>query len=307
MQTQKDAVDWLTNEHWPLLAGSGDLASLRRMAGSEHVKWERSGGMVRPFPPNAAGLHGKTSDLVVIDEGWSFDLVKGQQIDQGIVPTQATRPNAQVWKLSTAGEASSLWWLGVVETGRAAALAGRTSGVAYFDWSCPDDMDPCDPKSWPLYHPAYGRTINAASMEAALTVLGPDDFARAFGNKWVSMVERVIPIKAWREAQDERSPMPVREAMALGFDVALDRSDAAIAAAWRDDYGTAHIEIADYRPGVGWVPERAAELVNHWGAAGVRLRRGRSRYRRGRRPHPWRRDRRRRQVRDYARGVPRIP
>src|SRR5215831_9681235 len=73
MQTQKDAVDWLTNERWPLLGPFGSSVSLRRMAGSEHIRWERSGGLVRPFPPNPTGLHGKISDLVVIDEAWSFD------------------------------------------------------------------------------------------------------------------------------------------------------------------------------------------------------------------------------------------
>ena len=34
MQTAKDAVDWLTNEHWPLLGAFGNLASIRRMAGA---------------------------------------------------------------------------------------------------------------------------------------------------------------------------------------------------------------------------------------------------------------------------------
>ena len=219
MQTQKDAVDWLLNEHWPLLGGFGDKVELRRAAGSEHIRWVASNGLVRPFPPNDTGLHGKTSDLVVVDEGWSFDLVKGQQLDQGIIPTQATRPNAQVWKCSTAGDAAALWWLGAVESGRAAVLSGRNTGVAYFDWSCPDDMDPCDASSWPLYHPAYGRTIGAPAMHAALSMLGPDDFARAYGNRWVSMVERVIPLNTWHAAQDERAPMPVREGMALGFHV----------------------------------------------------------------------------------------
>lgn len=131
MQTAKDAVDWLTNEHWPMLAPFGNAAALRRMAGSEHVKFRASDGLVRPFPPNPTGLHGKTSDLVIVDECWAFDLVRGQQLDQAIVPTQATRPNAQVWKVSTAGDAAALWWLGTVEAGRAAVEAGRTDGVAY--------------------------------------------------------------------------------------------------------------------------------------------------------------------------------
>lgn len=263
-QTQKDAVDWLTNEHWPILASFGDAVQLRRMAGSEHVRWNHSGGLIRPFPPNPTGLHGKVSDVVVIDECWAFDPVKGQQLDQAIVPTQATKPNAQVFKLSTAGDAAATYWLGAVEAGRMAALAGRTSGVAFFEWSCPDDLDPCDPDSWPIYHPAFARTISTPSMTAALEMLGPDEFARAYGNKWVSMVDRVIPLQAWRDAQDRTAPMPAPASMALGFDVALDRSDAAIAAAWRDEDDVAHIEIADCRPGVGWLPDRAAELVQRW-------------------------------------------
>jgi hypothetical protein len=263
MQTQKDAVDYLINEHWPLLAPFGNAVSLRRQAGSEHVKWHTSGGLVRPFPPNPAGLHGKTSDVVVLDECWSFDLIRGQQLDQAVVPTQATRPNAQTIKLSTAGDANALWWLGTVEAGRAAALAGRTNGVCFFEWSCPDDLDPTHPESWPQYHPAYGRTIDADAMAAALEILGPDDFARAYGNRWVSMVARVIPLQAWREAADEDAPLPEPGNVALAFDVALDRSDAAIVAAWRDG-PIARVEVADYRPGVGWLPDRMGELVDRW-------------------------------------------
>jgi hypothetical protein len=264
MQTQKDAVDWLINEHWPLVAPFGNAVSLRRAAGSENVEWHETGGLIRPFPPNATGLHGKVSDIVVVDEAWSFDLVRGQQLDQAIVPTQATRSNAQVWKLSTAGDAGALWWLGTVEVGRAAALSGRDRGVAYFEWSCPDDMDPTDPKSWPKYHPAYGRTIGEDAMVAALDMLGPEDFARAYGNRWVSMVARVIPLQAWRDAAEPNAVIPTPGCMALGMDVAVDRSDACIVAASRDEHGVAHVEVADYRPGVGWVPDRMEELREKW-------------------------------------------
>jgi hypothetical protein len=263
-QTQKDAVDWLLNEHWPMLRPFAKGLELRRAAGSEHIRWLRSNGLIRPFPPNPGGLHGKTSDIVVVDECWSFDPVRGTQIDQAIVPTQATKPNAQVWKLSTAGDANALWWLGTVEAARAAAQAGRTEGVAYFDWSCPDDLDPADRGSWPLFHPAYGRTIGADAMDAALAMLGPDEFARAYGNRWVSMVARVIPVQAWRDAQDSGAPMPQSSSVALGFDVAVDRSDAAVAAAWRSPDGVAHLELADVREGVGWLVPRLGELATRW-------------------------------------------
>ena len=68
-------------------------------------------------------------------------------------------------------------------------------GVAFFEWSCADDLDPVDPASWPQYHPAYGRTIGDAALEAALDILGPDEFARAYGNRWVSTVSPGHPAR----------------------------------------------------------------------------------------------------------------
>jgi hypothetical protein len=261
-QSGRDAVDWFINEHEPLLARLGGVYRFRRANGSEAVRWPASGGIVRPFPPTPDSLHGKTSDLVVIDEPWAFDPVRGAQLDQAIVPTQATRPNAQVWKVSTAGDANSVWWLGTVEAGRAAVEAGRDSGVAYFEWSCPEDLDPGEAVSWPVYHPAFGRTIGPESMQAALDMLGPDEFARAYGNRWVSTLARVIPVEAWRRAAEEPAELP-GAGLALGFDVAVDRSDAAIVAAWRDPAGV-HVEVADHRPGAGWLADRLHELSERW-------------------------------------------
>ena len=90
------------------------------MAGSEHVRWHRSAGLIRPFPPTPNGLHSKISDLVVVDECGTFDLVRGNSLDQAIVPTQATRPNAQAWKVSTAGDRG----VDVVARDRRAGRAG---------------------------------------------------------------------------------------------------------------------------------------------------------------------------------------
>jgi Phage Terminase len=264
MQRGKDAVDWLINECWPLHLPLVPHVSLRRAAGSEHIRWQRSGGLIRPFPPNREALHSKQSDLVVVDECWSFDLATGTDVDQGIVPTQATRAAPQVWKVSTAGDATSTWWLGTVEAGRAAALEGRTTGVAYFEWSCPDGMDPCEPTSWPVYHPAYGRTIGPEAMQAALDMLGIEGFTRAYGNRWLSTTARVIPIEAWRAAAEDPAELPPPGTVAVAFDVAVDRSDAAIVAAWRTPDGVAHVEVADHRPGAGWLVDRLVDLADRW-------------------------------------------
>jgi phage terminase large subunit-like protein len=269
MQAAKDAVDWLLNEHVPILEPAGREAHVRRAQGSEHVRWRRSGGMVRPFAPQPKSLHGKTSDLVVVDECWSFDPTRGAALDQAIVPTQATKPGAQVWKVSTAGDDSAKWWLGSVEAGRAAVLAGRSSGRCYFEWSCPDGTDPLDPDGWAVYHPAYGRTIGREAMVSALEQLGPDEFARAYGNRWAHVVTRAVPTAAWVNAADADQPLPEAYHLALGFDVAVDRSDASIVAAWRDAAGVMRWEVAETRPAAGWVAGRLADLIARWSPVAV--------------------------------------
>jgi hypothetical protein len=106
-------------------------------------------------------------------------------------------------------------------------------------------------------------------MTAALAMLGPDEFGRAYGNRWTSTVARVIPLEAWRAAADPELPEPERGRLALAFDVAVDRSDAAIVAAWRDEAGRTCLELADTAAGVGWLPDRLAELVDRWAPVGV--------------------------------------
>lgn len=271
MQTRQDAVDWMTNELGPLLGPLLDagVLDLRRSAGSEHLRWESSGGMVRPFSPLPDGLHGKLSDLVVVDEAWSFDPLRGRAIDQAIVPTQATRPGAQVAKFSTAGDDASTYWAGICAAGRAAVEQGRRSGLAYFEWSCPDELDVTDPGAWPLFHPAFGFTIGEAHMSAALEQLGAEDFARAYGNRTVHTARRVVGAGVWEAVRVVSQPLPAAGVAAFGFDVDVRRTDAAVVAAWRDAAGVARLEVVDARPAVGWLPERMVELVGRWGPVAV--------------------------------------
>ena len=125
------------------------------------------------------------------------------------MPTQATRPNAQVWKVSTAGDAASTWWLGTVEAGpgRRRGRAGRR-GSAYFEWACPDRARPDRRRHLAAVSPGVrADDRRRRRCAAALDMLGPDEFARAYGNRWVSTTARVIPLDAWRAA-DRPEPTP---------------------------------------------------------------------------------------------------
>ena len=274
-QKREIARDWLLNEHVPGLELSPlkPYAKVRRAQGSEGVTYPH-GSMLRIFAPLPAALHSKQSDLVVCDEAWAHDLERGRQLDQAIVPTQATRPGAQVWKVSTAGDESSAWLWETVKRGREAVAEGRRSGVAYFEWSCPDDLDPSASASWELFHPAYGITIGAPQMRAALDELGPVGFSRAYGNRWPEGMGETaaprIPPGRWAAVQVPplRGAPPAGITLALGFEADRDRGSGTVAVAWRDG-ARVRCEVADSRPGTGWLAERISDLAARWSPVGI--------------------------------------
>jgi hypothetical protein len=264
-QSGKDAADWFLDEHAPLVEDSAVLreaAKVSRARGREGVFWPALSSMVRVFPPTRKALHSKATDLVVIDECWAHDPVRGEELDQSIVPTQATRPGAQVWKVSTAGTDDSAWFWRTVQSGRAAVAQGRRSGLAWFEWGCPAELDPCAAGSWPVFHPAFGITIGVAQMRAALDELGREGFARAYGNQWAHRDgPSVIADADWEACRDRNPGVPAGQ-VGLGFDAAVDHSDAAVAVAWVS--GGLTRALVEVRAATGWLAGRVDELAAQW-------------------------------------------
>jgi len=263
-QTGRDAADWLRDEHVPQLA-SGPLAGrykTRMAQGAESVRWPgASGGILRVFPPTRDALHGKQSDLVTLDEAWSLSARRGAELLQAIAPTQATRPGAQVLIVSAAGTAESEFLAAWLDRARAAA-ADPDSRVALVDYGIGPDVDPADLPAVAAVHPAYGRTIDLEHLAAALDQLGPDEFARAYGNRPTRAAVRLIPAELWEQAATSLS---APGGVAFGFDAAPDRADAAVVSAGRLDDGRVVLEVVEHRPGgVAWLPGRVAELVTRW-------------------------------------------
>jgi hypothetical protein len=143
-----------------------------------------------------------------------------------------------------------------VERGRSASADPR-SGVAYFEWSAPDDADLADPNVWPQYHPAYGTLIDAAAMIAAREQFGPEGFARAYGNRWPTAEAD------WR-ANWPNLPyvlIPETAPVVLAVDAPPSQRSASIGAASRLDDGTIAVEVVDTRPGTDWLTDRVVDLA----------------------------------------------
>jgi hypothetical protein len=225
--------------------------------GEESATWPPTKSFIRTFPPTPDALHGKATDMPALDEVWSLTLAQGGSLTQAVIPTMATRPRAQGWILSTAGDESSLWFRGWIDRAKA-SLTDPDTDIAFFDWSCPHDMDVTDPASWPLFHPAYGVTIGERAMKSALASMGPDQFARAFGNQWPDVEA------SWRAgwpalASDDRIPADAR--VYLAADAQVSHRSAAITAAAPLPDGRIAVEVIDHRNGVDWLTARLLEVT----------------------------------------------
>lgn len=180
-QTRLAARGKLMDTLWPWLR-STDLAPMFRLSrgtGSETL-YCKNGSKLKLLSTEESAGHGETLDLVVLDECWAMT----QSVEQATRPAMATKRNAQIWMLSTAGTTKSSWWRSKTEAGRLQTETGTGKGLAYFEWSAGPDQDPFDRSTWPSFMPALGHTIDADIVESDLAVMAPNEWLRAYANLW---------------------------------------------------------------------------------------------------------------------------
>jgi phage terminase large subunit-like protein len=254
------ALKW-GDEHVPLLQRSplGKLVKVRRQRGAEAILWANGSRHGISAPTEQAG-HSQTLDVAMIDEAWART---DDKLEQGLSPTMITRKSAQLWVVSTAGTASSVWLRSKVDAGRLAPQGRRT---AYFEWSADPESDPADPAVWETCMPALGYTITEDTIQGEYDRLDRDAFLRSYLNLWPDEMPAaewlVITEAEWEACLDPRSQPAGRVALAL--DVTPDRAWASIAAAGRRSDGLLHVELVEHRAGTGWIVERLTGLIAKW-------------------------------------------
>jgi hypothetical protein len=276
-QTRNDARMKWEDEHTPMLENSpfAGMVYPRKRTGAEAFVWNNGSIDALPAPTAKAG-HGKTLDLGFIDEAFAQT---DDRLEQAFRPAMVTRPQPQLWIVSTAGTAESKYLRAKVQAGRRREAAGRPSRVAYFEWSAPNDADPMDPATWRSCMPARGHTITEDVIQAELDSMiqqnGADGlqlFRRAYLNQWVDEFPSgwaVIPQLAW-QARAGASGRPTGQVV---FAVAAAYPDAertSIVVAGRNDAGEMLVQLVECREGTSWVPPRMRELRDtHFPAAVV--------------------------------------
>jgi hypothetical protein len=238
---------------------------VRYQRGDEAIRWHNGSRHGITAPGEKAG-HSDVLDLAVVDEAWGLE---DSRLEQGLSPTMITRPQPQLWVVSTAGTHRSVYLRGKVERGRARAAAGQVGTVAYFEWAAPVGADPTDPATWRACMPALGHTVTEARI-AEFERLELADFCRAYLNWWPGEIPAdwlVISEADWRALADPQSTAV--DPVSFAADVTPDRSAAAIGVAGLRADGLEHSEVIDHRPGTSWVAPRLVDLAERWNPCAV--------------------------------------
>lgn len=274
-QTRHDARLKFEDEFFPMLAAAPEFKGgyrERRASGSEGVVWS-NGSLILVGTPGESGGHGLSLDDVTLDEAFYH---RSDEIEQGYRPTMITRPDSQLWVVSTAGHPGKALYLKAKrDQGRRLVETGVTEGVCYFEWSAPDDADPADENVWRATMPALGFTQSIRAVRAAFLGASLSVFRRAFLNQWVEDdTDSVLDLGAWASCHElAEDPLELIYEEPPDFAMALDASPnrdwACIAAAGRPMAGDRPLlEVVDHRPGTDWVVARAAELYRRYRPVG---------------------------------------
>ena len=186
---------------WPRIRRSPlrNLIDVRKGYGSEAFAF-RNGSMIMLASGTEASDHGDTLDLAVIDEAWAQ---RDATIEQALKPAMLTRPAAQLFIVSTAGNEFSAYFRGKVDEGRARCELGVTGSSAYTGYSAPDDADPGDPATWRACMPALGITVSEATVASDFETMEISEFRRAALCQWPEVADpgwKLFTQQDWEEA-----------------------------------------------------------------------------------------------------------
>lgn len=212
---------------------------LRRSGGTERVTVRKTRSYIKAFPPKDGALRSSSLDAVVVDEAQEHDEALGVALDRTIIPVFTARPRRQLWVVGTAGTDASQYFARYLK----AARAGEP-GYALFSFGAPDGVDPDDETLWETWHPGLAAGLtDVDALRVARTTLGQAGFAREYATIWTRVQVHAIDPEKWRSVQRSADMPPGR--LALGVDVAADRSGAAIVIAGPRN----HVEVIE--PSIG--------------------------------------------------------
>lgn len=224
--------------------------------------------VINVFAPTISSVRGDGLMHLGFDEALVFTNQRGEELMAAARPTLAEmRGHGQMWRSSnvTRMNGPTTWLWQIKERGRAAVESDSREGVAYFEFSIPDDEDPADENNWWKYHPALGDgllRVDELRADFLPDGLGLENAAAEYLGRWPG----ALTIKRWSAlieasfmaAGADTAPMPDGPA-ALAVDIDPFGRSSSIAAAVS---GTPDVvEVIDHRPGDAWVLDAVLQLA----------------------------------------------
>jgi len=210
----------------------------------------KNGAVIRFKARSAGGGRGFSADCLLLDEA----QILGAAAWQAIMPTMSARTNPQVWLLGTPPAPTDD--SEVFTRIRATALEGKSTRLAYLEWSADPTDDPAAESTHAKANPAWYTRINHDIVDAEFDSMTRDQFSLERHGIWPSdtVLASEIDFPHWDALGHRAAPSEGRIAYAVRF--SADGSRVGLATALRPAVGPPHVELVrveDMAAGTGWL------------------------------------------------------
>lgn len=171
--------------------------------------------------------------------GYSIDQLLFDEIRQqhdwdawgALSKTTNSRPNAQIWAISNAGDDFSVVLNGLRDAA-IAAVADPAATIAIMEWSAPDGCALDDPAAWVQAMPALGYLTSEAAVRSALATDPPNIFRTEMLCQRVKTLDGAVDIDSWELGADPTgSLLSMGVSLVACIDAAPDGRHVTLAAA----------------------------------------------------------------------------
>ena len=207
-----------------------------------------NGGSCEFVARSKGSARGFTVDVLVMDEAQDLN---DDQIE-ALLPTISAAPSGNPQQIFTGTPPGPSVSGEIFTRLRSDGLARKDKRLSWHEWSCPADVDLDDPESLAMANPALGIRLHRDVAEAERGTLTEAGYGRERLGMWdEASLNRIIDAKSWALVADTTS-LPA-ERLALGIEVAPDRSMSSVALAGERADGLWHVELDEHRVGTGWI------------------------------------------------------
>lgn len=227
-------------------------------------------------PSNKKSARSLSVDLAILDE------IREHQNEEAwgaISKTTQARPNAQIWAITSAGDAQSVL-LNRLRLNAHKAV-GDPDGIlkgldealpeydvpdssAIFEWSAEPGVALDNRDGWAQANPSLGYgALTERAIASNLATDGEKVFRTEVLTQWVeNRTPNPFGEEAWQAAVDEDSRIVSNPV--FGIDISKNRDYCAISVCGRRADGELHTEVVAYNLGVGWALDWLRERVSKY-------------------------------------------